>query len=159
MKAEYAASKSKPKCESEQKAMYDESIKSASRAGFTNDAALGNELAGFYFARKGDEGADDAGWYQNRAREKYDQWGAHGKSQHVSKNSVEAGVITAGSTQYDTIASSRRKSNGRESNAVAKWTHGGQELIKHVTGKEAPIVSGQPMGNLQNQDPLFIVTT
>mmetsp|Transcript_5696 Transcript_5696/g.13418 ORF Transcript_5696/g.13418 Transcript_5696/m.13418 type:complete len:1146 (+) Transcript_5696:103-3540(+) len=140
MKAEYTASQSKNINESEQKVMYDEAIRAASRAGFTNDAALANELAGFFCLRRGDEGADDAGWYLNRAKDTYDEWGAHGKSQHVNEKSRGMAVnLFAGDSRYDSKVSSRRINN--QSNAVAKWTHGSQDLIKHVTGVEAPDIS------------------
>lgn len=56
---------------------YDRAISAASRAGFSQDAALGNELAGEHFLNIGDDF-----WpkhYFTRANQLYSEWGAEAK--------------------------------------------------------------------------------
>ena len=63
------------------KVAYEKAIASAGKVGFTQDAALGNELAGEYFLTLG-----DTFWtnhYFTRAHELYLEWGAKAKSDHL----------------------------------------------------------------------------
>jgi hypothetical protein len=80
MQAELLACEKKRKG-SDIKRAYDKAIASAGKVGFTQDAALGNELAGEYFLTLGDEF-----WtkhYFTRAHELYHEWGAKAKSDHL----------------------------------------------------------------------------
>jgi hypothetical protein len=81
MKAECSASFGTKKSSSEIKESYDQAILAAGRAGFLQDAALANELAGEYFRRTG-----DSYWTQihfTEARDLYREWGATQKAAHL----------------------------------------------------------------------------
>jgi hypothetical protein len=63
--------------------MYDSTISAAARGGFINDAAIGNERAGSWFA-----GRNDQFWaqtYIERAYALYKDWSAHGKARDLMK--------------------------------------------------------------------------
>ena len=62
---------------------FETAISSAARAGFMQDAALGNELAGTWFLRFGD--IDWARYYLTRAANCYADWGAHAKAKQLRK--------------------------------------------------------------------------
>ena len=59
------------------KTMFDDAIRSARRSGFTQDAALANELAGKHFLSVRDDFL--ASCYLSTAQELYDDWGATAK--------------------------------------------------------------------------------
>lgn len=63
--------------ESAVKAAFDKAISTASRAGFVPERALGNELCGKYFERRGDQ--DWAIHYLGQALHFYREWGAMAK--------------------------------------------------------------------------------
>jgi hypothetical protein len=63
------------------KEAFDKAIAAASRAGFIQDAALGNELAGEHCLRLNDDFW--SGLYFTRAYELYREWGAHLKASHL----------------------------------------------------------------------------
>ena len=65
------------------KEAFERAISAASRAGFLQDAALGNELAGEYFLSAGDDF-----WtkhYLNQAYKLYIEWGAKAKARNLRK--------------------------------------------------------------------------
>ena len=63
-------------------AAYDEAIAAAGKAGFRQDAALGNELAACHFIRQNDQ--DWASFYMTRAYQLYIEWGAISKVRKCS---------------------------------------------------------------------------
>jgi predicted ATPase len=63
------------------RAAYDEAVYAAVKAGYTQDAALGSELAGEYFLSIGDESL--AGGYLTQSRNLYREWGAKAKVVHL----------------------------------------------------------------------------
>lgn len=83
MEAEYKATFSKRSSMREIKDGFETAISSAARAGFMQDAALGNELAGTWFLRFGD--IDWARYYLTRAANCYADWGAHAKAKQLRK--------------------------------------------------------------------------
>ena len=122
MKAEFAAAISSAKNESQHKAAYDNAISAASRAGFTNDAALANELAGMYFMRVAAGDFYWAKYYLNSAKELYDEWGAHAKS-----NSI---LFKFGEMLADVTSASLPFS--KQSDAINDWTYGGQSVMMRI---------------------------
>jgi len=99
---------------------YDKSIAMARRAGFLNDVALANELAGEYFLSKGDE--DWASLYLKRAKASFTDWGAFAKVQQmeikygalveveISSDQLSHAVI--GRSRGDTFALVERSRSG-----------------------------------------------
>jgi hypothetical protein len=69
------------------KEAFDKAIAAASRAGFTQDAALGNELAGEHCLRSNDDFWSRL--YFTRAYELYREWGAHAKAKHLEATRVD----------------------------------------------------------------------
>ena len=65
------------------KLSYDKAIAKAAKSGFIQDAALGNELAGDYFLKIGDDYWAEQ--YFARACELYHEWGANAKVEHLKK--------------------------------------------------------------------------
>lgn len=64
---------------------FDKAIMSARKTGFTQDEALGNELAGKYFLSQ-----NDSYWaevYLSRAITLYSEWGANGKVSQLKQQS------------------------------------------------------------------------
>ena len=88
------------------KASYDKAIATAAKSGFIQDAALGNELAGEYFRRVGDDYWAEQ--YLIRACELYYEWGAKAKVEQLKKD--QAGSIDASKI---TLAKSHMKSSVR----------------------------------------------
>ena len=74
------------------KKAYDKAIATSGKAGFTHDTALGNELAGEYFLKVGDEFW--AKEYLTRACELYHEWGALAKMEHLKR--MRSGYVDAG---------------------------------------------------------------
>jgi hypothetical protein len=102
MVADYAACKQKDS--DEVKRSFDKAIAAAGKAGFTQDAALGNELAGEYFLSLG----DDDFWtkhYFSRAHELYHEWGAQAKVDHLFSTRGEY-IDTATTMHKSTMKSS-----------------------------------------------------
>jgi hypothetical protein len=78
-------------------AAYDKAIRLAGRSGFTHHQAIGNEQAGAYFLNR----QKDRAWastYLTRAWERFDQWGAKAKTQHMENKYKDLLVF---STQLD----------------------------------------------------------
>lgn len=68
------------------KKAFEQAIMTSSRAGFSQDEALANELAASYFLSVGD--FPNASDYLTRAHEKYSQWGALGKVKQLEQKYV-----------------------------------------------------------------------
>ena len=80
VEAEFAAS-FKPKHQEFIKRRFDLAIAVASKAGFVNDSALANELAGENFLRSGDD--HWSSFYFSRALSLYKEWGAQAKAEQL----------------------------------------------------------------------------
>jgi hypothetical protein len=104
MRAELLACEKKKS--SDIKKAYEKAIASAGKVGFTQDAALGNELAGEYFLTLG-----DTFWtkhYFTRAHELYQEWGAKAKSDHLLDTRGEYIEISPSIQRISTVTSSLR---------------------------------------------------
>eukprot|EP00540_Astrosyne_radiata_P018002 CAMPEP_0116863038 /NCGR_PEP_ID=MMETSP0418-20121206/23984_1 /TAXON_ID=1158023 /ORGANISM="Astrosyne radiata, Strain 13vi08-1A" /LENGTH=344 /DNA_ID=CAMNT_0004497983 /DNA_START=8 /DNA_END=1044 /DNA_ORIENTATION=+ len=86
--------------ETEIRQAYDRAITMASRAGFRQDAAMGNLLAGIYFSAQNQDDPETSYWarhYISRSVQLFKDWGAHGVSSHweqtypdlISKDSAD----------------------------------------------------------------------
>lgn len=80
-KAEYATLKSKPSQVEQCKAAFDEAVSVSTRSGFTQHAALTNELTARFMLRCGDN--DWGTHYIKMATKGYQDWGAHGKVEQL----------------------------------------------------------------------------
>lgn len=80
-KAEYATLKSKPSQVEQCKAAFDEAVSVSTRSGFTQHAALTNELTARFMLRSGDN--DWGTHYIKMATKGYQDWGAHGKVEQL----------------------------------------------------------------------------
>ncbi|KAL3938698.1 MAG: hypothetical protein SGARI_001641 [Bacillariaceae sp.] len=90
---------------------FDQAISFATRAGFSHDAALANELCGSYFARK-----DDKFWgkhYLTAAYEQYIRWEGFAKAEFLLKSSAE--YIDVLGSSADTSSRSRSSTSSRVS--------------------------------------------
>jgi hypothetical protein len=77
-----SSSKSRKKQETV-KVAFDKAIAMAGKAGFRQDAALGNELAGEYLLTTGEDGKFWAEFYFSRAYDLYMEWGAKAKADQL----------------------------------------------------------------------------
>ncbi|MCP4135969.1 MAG: AAA family ATPase [bacterium] len=67
--------------------LYDQAIKSAKENGYTQNVAIGNELAALYYINKNDK--DNAKRYMNEARRCYLKWGATAKAKDLEQKYQE----------------------------------------------------------------------
>jgi predicted ATPase len=113
MQADYSAC-CKPNEDAQQKA-FDEAIATAARAGFIQDAALANELAGDYFISTCDKYRPT--YYLTRARDLYQEWGAHAKVNHLREK------------HKTLIKTSSTRSFSKQSQSLSHWLSGGDSKL------------------------------
>ena len=94
------------------KKAFDKSISTAGKAGFTQDAALANELAGEFFLKKGDDFWPHQ--YFSRAMELYREWGASAKIEQLKASRT---------FYFDSSRLGRMKRGGSTSSAL-HWVSG-----------------------------------
>ena len=120
MEADYAAAKKKGS--GEVKVAYDKAIAAAGKAGFRQDAALGNELAGEYFVSLGDDYWP--GHYFSKSHELYDEWGAKAKTDHLYK------------TRGDYIDTEKKMMTSTFTSSVHHWASGEDSKIHKAVNRE-----------------------
>lgn len=104
------------------KGAYDKAIAAAGKAGFRQDAALGNELAGEYFLSLGDDY-----WprhYFSKSHELYDEWGAKAKTDQLFK------------TRGDYIDIEKKMKRSTFSSGLRYWVSGEDSKIHNAVDLE-----------------------
>lgn len=105
--------KDQKKQEEDVRKLFDEAIAQSRRIGFLQDAALANELAGDFFARKNDDYW--AGSYATSAYELYVLWGAIAKADDVTAQHTSVSFEPSTSFHNTSFRSRRRFTTGIES--------------------------------------------
>jgi hypothetical protein len=107
-----------------QQKAFDEAIAAAARAGFIQDAALANELAGDYFVSICDKYRPT--YYLTRARDLYQEWGAHAKVDHLLE-------------KHETLIKiSSTHSLSKQSPALSHWLSGGDSKLQDSVDLDLP---------------------
>ena len=110
------------------KDLYDKAIAAASKAGFVQDAALGNEMAAEYFLS-----VNDGFWskhYFTRALELYLEWGARAKVDHLLQTRGDYINVNNGGRRRSSIPSS-----------IKHWVSGDDSQIHNSLNLD--LLSGQ----------------
>lgn len=104
--ATYKDPKQNEKQDREVRRAFDEAIAQARKSGFLQDAALGNELAGDFFARRNNDYWAAA--YATDAYEMYSLWGAIAKAEHVTAQHTSVNFEPSSSFHNTSFRSRRR---------------------------------------------------
>jgi hypothetical protein len=100
------------------KGAFDKAIGAAAKAGFRQDAALGNELAGEYFVAIGDTFWPEV--YFSRSYDLYLEWGANAKAEQLKGKRLEYIKESLGNSRNKSTSSSLRHWVSGEDSSIHK---------------------------------------
>jgi histidine kinase len=102
------------------KVAFDKAIAMAGKAGFRQDAALGNELAGEYLLTTKEDNTFWAAFYFSRAYYLYMEWGAVAKADQLKIKRGDLINVSSGNQRGSTNSSSLRRLVSGDDNFIHK---------------------------------------